>query len=111
MPKQHKRSIEATVEIDGFELHWELRRELQWSAGDGYKGMAISVRLIDGKHRELILEYPAPPKKTVWQVRLLERPNIVPNAVEENIRQAMAAGWNPASRGRPFMFQVPGKSD
>jgi hypothetical protein len=111
MPKQRKRSIEATVEIDGFDLRWELRRELQWSAADGYKGMAISVRLIDGKHRELVLEYPAPPKKTTWQVHLLERPKIVPSAVEADIRQAMAAGWKPASRGRPFAFQVPKKSD
>ncbi len=111
MPIRHKRSIEATVEIEGFNLRWELRREPQWYSADGYKGMAISVRRIDGAHRELVLEYPVPTKETIGPAHLTERPKIVPSAVEADIRQAMAAGWNPASRGRPFVFHVPEKSN
>jgi hypothetical protein len=106
MPKQHKRAIAATVEIDGFNLCWELRREPQWSSAEGYRGMAISVRLLEGAHRELLLEYPLPPKTQRDLAHVPQRHKIVPAAIEGDIREAIAAGWDPYSRGRVFAFQV-----
>jgi hypothetical protein len=53
----------------------------------------------------LRLEYPYPKWKP--GARQNERPRIVPSVIEADIRAAMAAGWNPHSRGRVFAFQVP----
>mgnify|MGYP001556036579 CR=1 FL=1 len=99
-----KRSVEASVVIDGHELVWTLEREPKWHT-DGPRGMAISVKLNEGNHRELLLEYPYPKWKPGPQ-RHLERPRIVPAMIEAGIRAAMEAGWEPTSRGRVFAFQV-----
>ena len=61
MPRA-KRSIESTVTIDGISLIWHLHREQQWSTDDGWRGMAIHVRVAEGARRELHMEYP--PVKT-----------------------------------------------
>jgi hypothetical protein len=34
------------------------------------------------------------------------RQNISPAKVQAHIRQAMEAGWDPESRGKPFVFEV-----
>ena len=100
-----KRSVEAKVEIDGFDLVWTLEREAKWHT-DGPRGMAISVKLNEGNHRELLLEY-AYPKWKPGPQRNVERPRVLPAVIEAGIRAAMEAGWDPTSRGRVFAFQVP----
>jgi hypothetical protein len=99
-----KRSVEAKVTIDGHELVWTLEREPKWHT-DGPRGLAISVKLSEGNHKELLLEYPYPKWKP-GPVRNLERPRIMPVVIEAGIRAAMEAGWDPTSRGRVFAFQV-----
>jgi hypothetical protein len=114
-----KRSIEAQVEIDGFELRWELRSEPQSSTEHGIEGLSLTVQRIDGAFRELILEYPFPKKGRRLRIdgktyltapNFPIRPKFSPKTVEADIRQAIAAGWDPTSRGRPFIFQVPENS-
>ena len=106
MPRT-KRAIEHAVTIDGFSLIWELHREQQWSTVDGWKGLAIHVRISQGTRRELHLEYPAMKTQKVGIIRT-DRVvvNIRPAKVEEHIRHAMAGGWDPDSRGKPFVFEV-----
>ena len=58
MPRA-KRSIQAAVTIDGFPLVWHLHREQQETSTDGWKGVAIHVKVAEGVRRELFLEYPA----------------------------------------------------
>jgi hypothetical protein len=99
-----KRSVEAKITIDGYELIWTLEREPKWHT-DGPRGLAISVKLSEGNHKELLLEYPYPKWKP-GPVRNLERPRIMPAVIEAGIRAAMEAGWDPTSRGRVFAFQV-----
>jgi hypothetical protein len=62
--KRRKRSLEGLTEVDGVRLSWQLVSEPQWTSEDGYKGLCISVRTEDGAHRELVLEYPMPNKRT-----------------------------------------------
>ena len=99
-----KRSVEAKVLVNGHELVWTLEREPKWHT-DGPRGLAILVRLSEGNHKELLLEYPYPKWKPGPQ-RNLERPRIMPAVIEAGIRAAMEAGWDPTSRGRVFAFQV-----
>jgi len=88
-----------------------LYREPQWTTEDGYKGHSIIVRVAEGTGRELLLEYPFPKKKPNGIPHFPVRPKIVLKAVEADIRRAMAAGWNPTSRGKTFAFQVPENSN
>jgi uncharacterized protein YdhG (YjbR/CyaY superfamily) len=106
MPRP-KRSFESEVTIDGVKLAWRLHREQQWCTADGWKGISIQVRAKDGAHRELILEYPVVSTlKDGWSRVDLIQPQIRAAKVEDHIREAMAAGWDPNSRGKAFAFQV-----
>jgi len=109
-----KRSIEAKVEIDGFKLCWRLRSEPQASTEHGNEGLSIAVERIDGSFRGLILEYPIPMQQR-WGMRMPkyfpQRPKVSAKIVEADIRRAIAEGWNPHSRGKPFVFQVPENSN
>ena len=106
MPRT-KRDLENSVTIGGIALIWKLHREQQYSTADGWKGVSIHVRVSEGTRRELRLEYPAVKTQKVGFTRT-DRVvvNIRPAKVEEHIREAMEAGWDPASRGKPFVFEV-----
>jgi hypothetical protein len=106
MPRA-KRSIQAATTIEGFSLIWHLHREQQWCDADGWKGAAIRVSVAESARRELLLEYPAKQTQKIGWTRVdPARPTIVAAKVEAHIRQAMAAGWDPDSRGKPFVYQV-----
>ena len=107
MPRA-KRSIEATVTIDGRPLVWRLHREQQGCAAEGWRGMAIHVRVADRVRRELHMEYPPVLTQKIGYGRIgySPRPNIVGAEVEAQIREAIAEGWDPDSRGKPYVFQV-----
>jgi hypothetical protein len=102
-----KRSIQSAVTIDGFSLIWNLHREQQWFTADGWKGVAIHVKVAKGVRRELFLEFPPVGTEKAGNTR--EAPARVPISaamVEVGIREAMAAGWDPESRGKPCFYQV-----
>ncbi len=101
------RNIEHTVTVEGVALIWNLHREQQWSTAEGWMGAAIHVRVAAGTRRELHLEYPAMKTQKIGFTRT-DRVvvNIRPAKVEQHIREAIEAGWDPASRGKPFVFEV-----
>ena len=98
--KRRKRSLAGALEIDGLALAWELVSEPQWTV-DGQKGLCVSVRLAEGAHRELTIEYPY--DKTAY---LPQRPKLSAAIVEAETRAAMAEGWDPESRGRGVYFMA-----
>ena len=103
-----KRSMESEVDLDSVKLVWRLHREQQWCTADRWKGVSIQVSAVDGKHRELLLEYPTVKnqktyyRRATWSTRL----RIHPKRVEAHMRMAISAGWEPSSRGKPFVHQV-----
>jgi hypothetical protein len=103
-----KRSIQSAVTIDGTPLIWRLHREQQWSTEDQTKGLAIHVRVADVERRELFLEYPVVRRQMngYSMPALTARPSIVAAKVADHIREAIAAGWDPESRGKPFVYEV-----
>jgi IS4 transposase len=106
MPRT-KRSLHAATTIDGVSLIWHLHREQQLTTADGWKGVAIHVKVAEGVRRELYLEYPAVKTQKVGTTRTdFVRQNISPAKVEAHIRRAIAAGWDPGSRGQPFVYEV-----
>ena len=106
MPRA-KRSIQSATKIDGFSLVWRLHREQQMSTEADWTGMAIHVKVAEGVRRELHLEYPVYYKEQRG-VKFTEppRPTILAAKVEAHIRQAMAAGYDPGSRGQPFVHEL-----
>jgi hypothetical protein len=105
--KRRKRSLEGLIEMDGVRLSWQLLSEPQWTSEHGYKGLCISVRTEERSHRELILEYPMPNKRTGnGLLQLPQRPNFSEKTIDYGIRQAMVAGWEPESRGKAFVLKV-----
>jgi hypothetical protein len=102
-----KRGIEGSLTIDGIDLNWKLVSEPQFTSTLEWKGLCISVQMADGRHRELILQYPFPRKPGSRVPQLPQRPRFSEKIVEADIRQAMASGWDPESRGKTFVFHVP----
>ncbi len=107
--KRRKRHKEGLIVVEGVSLEWRLLSEPQWTSEDGHRGVRISVRSEEGRHRELILEFPFPNKRCGYRdliPQLPQRPQISEKAIETNVRHAMTAGWDPASRGKAFIFRL-----
>ena len=102
-----KRSIQSAVTIDGVPLIWQLHREQQWCDEDQWTGLSIHVKVTNAVRRDLFLEYPAVPSKKIGLIRTDPvRPTITTARVAVHIREAIVAGWDPESRGKPFVYQV-----
>src|SRR5579862_6037520 len=106
MPRA-KRSMEFAVTIDGFPLIWHLRREEQRVSDQEWRGIAIHVKVAQLAPRQLIMEYPTTvTQKAGWMRAEPPRPAVTAAKVEQHIREAMAEGWDPDSRGKPYIFHV-----
>jgi hypothetical protein len=101
----HTRDLTGTVEVDELQYEWTVRREPQWCTVDGWRGMSVIFRLRDAQ-REAILEFPMPPARRSKLQPQLRRPQVNRRIVENGVRAALAAGWDPASRGKPVLFEV-----
>ncbi len=100
MTRRKKRELSGRLEVEGYLLRWSLKSEQIWSSGGDHVGLRLSVEREDEAHRELVLEYP------FREGGRIERPDIDRGELSRDIRRAMEAGWNPKSRGRPFLFQL-----
>ena len=101
----HTRDLAGSVEIDGQKYDWAVQREPQWCTADGWRGMTVVLRLRDAQ-REAILEFPMPSARRSTLQPQLRRPQVNPRIIENGIRAALAAGWEPTSRGKPVIFEV-----
>ena len=122
MTKRRKREITGKLTVDGVVLCWEVRSEPQFNTTDGDIGMRLTIEaegVVTARnplapknkaHRELILEYPFE-KRQKKPSRFPDRPKIDPVALTADIRLAMEAGWEPLSRGRPFVFALYDEED
>ena len=100
----HKRDLAGVVEIDGHKYEWKLERDPQWCTTDGWRGMTVALRQVDAQ-RWAVLEFPMP-KRPLNGSPQLQRPHINDAIAANGVRAALAAGWEPASRGKPVVFMV-----
>lgn len=101
MSKSHTTS--GAVQVDGVLYDWHLQREPHLSDDAGWRGMTISLMQQDAR-REALVEFP-PPK------RLLKglprgRLQLDEATIARCVRAALAAGWEPTTRGKPVAFMV-----
>jgi hypothetical protein len=100
----HKRDLAGIVTVDGLEYAWALQREPQWCTADGWRGMTVTLRQVDGR-REAVLEFPMP-RHALNGSPQRQRPPLNDAIAANGVRAALAAGWEPASRGKPVTFMV-----
>ncbi|TPG39761.1 hypothetical protein EAH79_13770 [Sphingomonas koreensis] len=100
----HKRDLAGDIEVDGQNYEWELQREPQWCTADGWRGMTVAIRLA-GAQREAILEFPMLTRTTNGSPQR-QRPKVNDAVVINGVRAALAAGWEPTSRGKPIVYMV-----
>ena len=101
MTNIHK--LSGIVDVDGVQYEWELRSEPRWSEFEGWKGMTVSL-LRKHTQRGALLEFPAP--KRLMKGLPRGRLQISDAVVIRGIQAALSAGWEPASRGKPMVFEV-----
>ena len=100
---QHTREMSGVVQVEGEDYAWEVRRQPMRTTGDQWLGIAISLRLKDVK-REAIIQFPMPMRANGHPQMLKQRINV--DAVKNAVTSAIAAGWDPTSRGKPEVFDV-----
>jgi len=100
-----KQSAEFEIEVGGEPYVWRLQRQPGWSSDAAeWRGKAIAVRHKEGQ-REAVLEFPpGPPRR--YGAPLLQASQIPPGLVAKAIASAIAAGWEPLSRGKTVAIDV-----
>jgi hypothetical protein len=90
-----------TLRVDGVDYSWRHRHDwFVW--GKGVKAVSVSVSLVPGRTRELIVDLSfkvVSPERNPTDAKLAR-------AVAAAIRSALEAGWKPESRGRAFRHEV-----
>lgn len=90
--------------VEGQAFAWRLHREPQWCSNDGWRGMVIAVRQLDGQ-REAHVEWPMP-ETASNSVPYRQRPKIDAPLLLKAVEAAIASGWEPLSRGKPVSVSV-----
>lgn len=98
MTQRRKRELTGTFEVEGLPLRWTLKSEQIWSSDGNHVGLRLSVERTDETRRELILEYPF----QELSGGRTARPDVNTHRLADDVRAAIAEGWKPKSRGRPF---------
>lgn len=96
---------EFEIVVDGETYVWRLQRKPKWASDPADRhGMAIAVHHKDGK-REAVLEFPVAERPRFGAPTL--QPQQIPQAlVKTAIASAIAAGWEPFSRGKVVTIVV-----
>ncbi len=96
---------EFEIDVGGEPYVWRLHRLPGWSgAAAGPHGMALAVRHVEGQ-REAVLEFPPGPQPRFGAPQL-KASQIAPALVAKAIASAIAAGWEPLSRGKTVSIVV-----
>ena len=100
-----RQDAEFEIEVGGEPYVWRLQRKPHWSINpDERRGMGIAVRHGEGQ-REAVLEFP-PGAKPRFGAPQLQASQIPPDLVARAIASAIAAGWEPLSRGKAVTIVV-----
>ena len=94
-----KQGSEFEIQVGGEPYVWRLHRQPGWSSDSAERhGMAIAVRHLEGQ-REAVLDFPPGPQPRFGAPQL-KASRIPVDLVAKAIVSAIAAGWEPLSRGK-----------
>jgi hypothetical protein len=98
-------SDEFDIEVGGEPYVWRLQRRPMWSSDiAGMRGMALAARHKEGQ-REVVMEFPLT-RQPRFGAPQLKASHIAPALVKNAIASAIAAGWEPLSRGKTVTIVV-----
>ncbi|MBW8709347.1 MAG: hypothetical protein JF627_08840 [Alphaproteobacteria bacterium] len=109
MTKRTNRKLGGRLTVDGIALIWNVKSEPAWGTTHGDIGLRLSVMKHDEtltRHgvrkawRELVLQFPF--ERQRHPSRFPEKPKVTSDMLTAGVRLAIAAGWSPDGRGRPF---------
>jgi hypothetical protein len=100
------RTDSSLVTVGEVSFRFKVHREPQWCGADGWKGLALAIEAVDRPGRNLIVELPFE-RSSHRSTPQRQRPVISVAEVERYIREAIDAGWDPDSRGKPFVLELP----
>src|SRR5215831_9975930 len=95
----------GTVQVHGNEYRWGVYRQPRWTSARVLLGLTILVESMEPSHRKLILEFAIDPTRH-GDMPQHQRFRVSARRLIEAIQEAMTAGWDPDSRGKPFVFQA-----
>jgi hypothetical protein len=105
MARSKQQIPEFEITVGGEPYVWRLQRLPQWSSDiKAWRGKAIAVRHAEGQ-REAVLEFPAG-RQPRFGAPVLKASQIPPQLVANGIAAAIAAGWEPLSRGKTVTIVV-----
>ncbi|HEY8617411.1 hypothetical protein [Phenylobacterium sp.] len=100
-----KQADEFPIEVGGEPYVWRLQRSPRWSSDPAERhGMAIAVRHAEGQ-REAVLEFPVGTRPRFGSPQMKPQ-EVRVELVARAIASAVAAGWEPLSRGKPVIIEV-----
>ena len=100
-----KQAPEFDIEVGGDPFVWRIHRLPGWSSDTASRhGMALALRHKEGQH-EAVVEFPPGPEPR-YGAPQLKPAQIPPELVSRSITSAIAAGWDPLSRGKTVAIVV-----
>jgi hypothetical protein len=105
-PGEEREMKGGSVNVDSEEYSWEIHRQPTWvtSGGPRLLGLALKVMPETPKTRKLILEFEiSRGHRNMPQHQRFRVPDI---RIAQCIREALAAGYEPESRGKAFRFEA-----
>jgi hypothetical protein len=95
----------SDITVDGKNYEWWVERQPQWCHEDSWKGVLLGVQITKQKSRSCLIQLPFEVKSS-RSVPGRQRPKISQKQIESYIREALEAGWEPESKGKPFQYEV-----
>jgi len=100
---------EGIIKVQGTDYRWSVHRQPTWATGqhEQYKlrGLAILVEPLQVSRRQLILEFSIDASRH-GDLPQHQRFRIHPGRLAQGIEDALNAGWDPESRGKPFIHEA-----
>lgn len=93
----------AEIMVSGTKYHWSVERYPRYTS-EGYFGVRVHVQAEHGS-RLLVLDFPFE-ERDHRTMPHHQRPRPSARELFNHIVSAISAGWEPPSRGRPFVFAV-----
>jgi len=96
----------SPIMVGGSELYWTVRHWPGWCwDNNGYHGLSLLIETAEKSTRNLIIEFPFKEEGSASKPHR-QRPKVSRSELAKHIEEAIQLGWNPDSRGKPFVLRL-----
>ena len=96
----------SPITVGGLELYWTVRHWPGWCwDSNAYLGLSLLIETADKNTRDLVIEYPFREEGSASKPHR-QRPKVSKSELAKYIEQAIQLGWDPNSRGKPFVLHL-----